>query len=422
MADSALRISDLCDRIVESVNPRDRPDSIYLGLEHVPSGRLLPAAPGRASSVRSTTSAFRTGDVLYGKLRPYLDKAVLAPSDGIGTTELLVLRPKAGIDPRFLVAVLHAPTFLEYAISGTTGSQHPRTSWAHVSAFPLPNFPPRSRRAITDLAWLVHDAIAAVEAAVTAGTALRAEAMRTLFARGLRDEPTKETENGPMPRSWRLSNIGALFKIEQGLSLKGNLSTGDDGTPFLRTSNVYWGRLDLRSISRMRLSEGAPATKELRPGDLLVCEGGDIGRAAVWNGELKGCVFQNHLHRLRPLPSASGDAVRPHFVRAWLEEGFVNRNAYEGAGNRTTIPNLSRSRLADLAVPDPPLDEQREIVAILDAIARKIGLHRRKLAVLEQLFRTLLHDLMTGRIRADDIDLPNLGTSVDVGGIQGTRE
>lgn len=408
MADGALRISDLCDRIVESVNPRDRPDSIYLGLEHVPSGRLLPAAPGRASSVRSTTSAFRTGDVLYGKLRPYLDKAVLAPSDGIGTTELLVLRPKTGIDPRFLVAVLHAPTFLEYAISGTTGSQHPRTSWAHVGAFPLPNFPPRSRRAMTDFLWLIQDAIAAVEAAVTAGTALRVEAMRTLFARGLRDEPTKETEIGPMPRSWRLSNIGALFKIEQGLSLKGNLSTGDDGTPFLRTSNVYWGRLDLRSISRMRLSEGAPANKELHPGDLLVCEGGDIGRAAVWNGELKGCVFQNHLHRLRPIPSVSGDAVRPHFVRAWLEEGFVNRNAYAGAGNRTTIPNLSRSRLADLAVPDPPLDEQREIVAILDAIARKIGIHRRKRVVLEQLFRTLLHDLMTGQVRVDDLDLPTV--------------
>ena len=366
--------------------------------------------------------------VLFGKLNPRVEKVWNVRSTGghrrLASTEWLTLRPTEEVDQDFLYFLMYSKWVMPIAktlVSGSTPSRQRVNEKAFFEIrVPLPGI--REQRRLGYVLGLVHGALEACRSAITAGTALRAEAMRTLFTRGRRSEPTKETEIGPMPRSWRLSNIGALFKIEQGLSLKGNLSTGDDGTPFLRTSNVYWGRLDLRSISRMQLSEGAPATKELRPGDLLVCEGGDIGRAAVWNGELKGCVFQNHLHRLRPLPSASGDAVRPHFVRAWLEEGFVNRNAYEGAGNRTTIPNLSRSRLADLAVPDPPLDEQREIVAILDAIARKIGLHRRKLAVLEQLFRTLLHDLMTGRIRADDIDLPNLGTSVDVGGIQGTRE
>ena len=105
-------------------------------------------------------------------------------------------------------------------------------------------------------------------------------------------------------------------------------------------------------------------------------------------------------NRLRPDDTSHTDA---RFVMAWLEEGFKYRNAYEGAGNRTTIPNMSRARLAGLSIPHPPLDEQRETVAILDAIDCKINLHRRKRAVLDDLFKVLLHKLMTGEIRVGEL-------------------
>ena len=201
-------------------------------------------------------------------------------------------------------------------------------------------------------------------------------------------------------------SIGNVFEIEQGLSLKGNLANDGRGTPFLRTSNVYWGRIELLAVSRMRLGGGVPPHKLLRRGDLLVCEGGEIGRAAVWNGEIDECLFQNHLHRLRPL-----DASRTHarFAMAWLEEGFGHRNVYEGAGNRTTIPNLSRACLAELLIPHPSPGEQGSIVAILDAIDHKIDLHRRKRAGLEELFRALLHKLMTGEIRVGELDYSAVG-------------
>ena len=111
------------------------PETLYLGLEHLASGRLLPIGGGLSSNVRSTTSAFQPGDVLYGKLRPYLDRAVLAEEASVCTTELLVLRAKEDVAPRFLAAVVHLPRFVEYAIAGTTGVQHPRTSWAHAREF-----------------------------------------------------------------------------------------------------------------------------------------------------------------------------------------------------------------------------------------------------------------------------------------------
>src|SRR5262245_14461453 len=125
-----MRLSDLCDLIAVQVDPNSRPDAVYVGLEHVDSGRFERIGEGRAGDVQSAKYAFQPGDVLYGKLRPYLDKAVLASDAGICTTELLVLRPRRGVDPRFIVSMVHTPTFVEHAVSGTTGVQHPRTSWS----------------------------------------------------------------------------------------------------------------------------------------------------------------------------------------------------------------------------------------------------------------------------------------------------
>ncbi|MDE0146422.1 MAG: hypothetical protein OXL95_11195 [Nitrospira sp.] len=153
----------MCDLVAEPVSPGARPQALYLGLEHLAPGRLTRIGGGQASHMRSTVSAFRPGDVLYGKLRPYLDKSVLADQAGVCTTELLVLRAKADVDPRFLATVVHSPRFLEYAISGTTGVQHPRTSWAHIREFEAPVLFIEEQRQVADLLWLVHDGMLASE-------------------------------------------------------------------------------------------------------------------------------------------------------------------------------------------------------------------------------------------------------------------
>ncbi len=75
---------------------------------------------------------------------------------------------------------------------------------------------------------------------------------------------------------------------------------GAQKVPFLRTSNVFWDEIDITTVDEMSMSEDELAGKSLLPGDLLVCEGGEIGRAAVWEGQVDVMSFQNHLHRLRP--------------------------------------------------------------------------------------------------------------------------
>jgi len=88
-----VRLADLCQLVSVQVNPQATPGLPYIGLEHVPTGRFCTLATGVAGDAQSAKFLFQAGDILYGKLRPYLDKAVLADGAGVCTTELLVLRP-----------------------------------------------------------------------------------------------------------------------------------------------------------------------------------------------------------------------------------------------------------------------------------------------------------------------------------------
>lgn len=167
--EDTVPISDLCDLVTEQVDPRDRPEAVYVGLSNLASGRLLRTGAGKASDVRSSKFLFRRDDVLYGKLRPYLDKAVLAQDDGTCTTELLVLRARDGVDPRLLVGILHSRGFIQHALQGTTGAQHPRTSWSHIREYRVPSLLLADQAKVAALLWLLHEAVTACEASVDAG-------------------------------------------------------------------------------------------------------------------------------------------------------------------------------------------------------------------------------------------------------------
>ncbi len=283
---ATVRLADLCDLIAEPVRPGARPDALYLGLEHLAPGRLLRIGGGQASEMRSNMSAFQPGDVLYGKLRPYLDKAALADDPGVCTTELLVLRAKANVDPRFLAAAVHSPSFLEYAIAGTTGVQHPRTSWAHTRDFQMPAFTLCEQQGIADLLWLVHEAISQSEVLVEEAQALKRPAMHTLFARGLRGEAQKETEIGPVPESWNLVQLRSLGRIGNGSTpRKATSGYWAGGTyPWLTSAKVYDRNIVEAEQFVTELALTDCHLPRIKPGAVLIAitgQGKTLGHCAV---------------------------------------------------------------------------------------------------------------------------------------------
>ena len=172
---------------------------------------------------------------------------------------------------------------------------------------------------------------------------------------------------------------------------------GPDKTPFLRTSNVLWDEIDLSSVDEMAIPDRELQAKLLCRGDLLVCEGGEIGRAAIWNGEVETMSFQNHLHRLRPIV----EEVESHFYVYFLQSAFTQLGIFEGAGNKTTIPNLSRSRLAGLEVPQPKIDEQLAIVAALSRVRKAIKTHAQSVELAQDLKRAAMQTLFTRGLRGE---------------------
>jgi len=134
-------IEDLCLLRNESCNPITCDSRVYVGLEHIESGKFLLRSHGSPKEVRSTKNKFNQYDILYGKLRPYLDKVVVAEVDGICSTDIIVLKLKGNTDAFFLIGLLHSDRFIQYANQTTRGVNHPRTSWTSLKDFtaPIPN-------------------------------------------------------------------------------------------------------------------------------------------------------------------------------------------------------------------------------------------------------------------------------------------
>ena len=400
-----MRLADLCDLVAAHVNPADRPDDLCVGLEHIASGRFVRQGEGCAADVHSAKHAFQPGDVLYGKLRPYLDKAILVSDVGICTTELLVLRPKEGVDPRFVVGVVHTPSFVQHAVAGTTGVQHPRTSWRHISNFELPDFSSDERTKIARLSWEVHDAITANEAAENVGFALKRTAMEQLFTHGLRGEVQKETEIGPVPESWEVSPLGALCERTDTVDPR---REGNRIIEYVDVSSVSREFLTIEGTTRWTLRE-APgrARKRILEGDVIFATvRPTLLRAAYVPAALNDQVCSTAFCVLR----RNSERVIDKFLYYLVQRAqFIRQLA--GIEHGASYPAVTDRIVKEQLVPVPSLEEQRQIVGILDAIDRKIGLHRKKRTVLDDLFKALLHKLMTGEIRVSELDLSALQSS-----------
>ena len=164
-----------------------------------------------------------------------------------------------------------------------------------------------------------------------------------------------------LPKGWCSTILGNIFNHNTGKALN---SSNKEGImkKYLTTSNVYWNHFDLSVVKQMPFKENEINKYVVTKGDLLVCEGGDVGRSAIWNFDYDICI-QNHLHRLRP----KGEIIVSfyYYVLILLKEN--NQIGGKGIG----LLGLSSNELHKITVPMPPLTEQKRIVKVIELLFKQ---------------------------------------------------
>lgn len=182
------------------------------------------------------------------------------------------------------------------------------------------------------------------------------------------------TPPSPKPSdTYELVRLGYVARLQNGLTVDAKRDvTGDVVTsPYLRVANVQAGSLDLESVTEITVPRSVAQRSTLRPGDVLMTEGGDLdklGRGTVWQGELDRCLHQNHIFAVRP----DAQRLSGRFL-AYVTQSLYGRHYFESTGTRTTnLASTNSSKIQSFPLPLPPLDEQRRIADFLDAETARI--------------------------------------------------
>lgn len=156
-------------------------------------------------------------------------------------------------------------------------------------------------------------------------------------------------------KSWPMVRFDEVGKSRLGKMLDTKKQTGKNRKPYIKNTNVKWGYFDLSNLPEMDFTESEQEEFRLRPGDLLVCEGGEIGRSAIWRNEIPECYFQKALHRVR----LDQTKAVPEYVAEFLRVTATNDGFRELIGT-ATIPHLTGVQLASIKTPLPPIELQNE--------------------------------------------------------------
>lgn len=168
-----------------------------------------------------------------------------------------------------------------------------------------------------------------------------------------------------LPAEWRWGTVDQLAEIQSGIQKQPSRTPKENAYPYLRVANVHRGRLDLAEIHKLELRPGELDRLKLENGDLLIVEGNgspsEIGRSAIWEGQIENCVHQNHIIRVRPMLASSS------YINTYWNSPDGTARVKQKAASTSGLYTLSVSKIAALPVPLPPLDEQKEIIMRVDA-------------------------------------------------------
>lgn len=313
------------------------------------------------------------GDVLISRLNLPIGRACVVPDLGeriITSVDNVITRPDDGYSRSYLAYMLSSASHfanMEILARGTTMQRISRSTLGQVR-FAFPSFDEQTTIAgFLDRETAKIDALVAEqEQLITLLKEKRQAVISHTVTKGLDPSvPMKDSGVdwlGEVPAHWAIAALNYRYEVLLGKMLDEKKISGNHLAPYLRNVDVQWDRINIDELPQMDFDGSDVERYGLRAGDLLVCEGGDVGRAAIWQGELTECYYQKALHRLRP---RDGSSDLPRF-QFYLMQAAAKLEVFTGGQGKATIAHLTAEALRRYRFAYPTRTEQEQIVEYLD--------------------------------------------------------
>lgn len=347
------------------------------------TGRLLPFSTVRESGVQSGKYRFESGDVLYSKIRPNLNKATLIGFEGLCSADMYALTTEPDhLDASFLQYLLRSPLFVGYAVNHSSRANIPKVNREQLLRFEfaLPSLDEQRRIA----AILDH------------ADALRVIRRRSVDALAELNDAAFIDCFGHAPEPSALLNDVAI--VSSGITKGRRTTDATSPMPYLAVANVQAGRLELGSVKTIDATSSEIERYRLKFGDLVLTEGGDpdkLGRGTVWRDELPLCLHQNHIFRVRIQDSTS---LHPDYLSAFISSNQSRSYFLKSAKQTTGIASINMTQLKALPVHVPTAEAQLRYLDLIRSINAQRATAVTSASAFELLFATLQSRAFRGEL------------------------
>ena len=345
------KFDQIAYNIIEKKIPEPGEEKMYIGLEHLDSGNLRVTRWGSDVELTGEKLRMKKGDILFGRRNTYLRRAAIAPHDGIFSAHGMIFRPKTDvIDSDYFPFFISSDYFMDAAIRISVGSLSPTVNWKALKEleFDIPSL--EDQRKSAEVLQAINDTKEAYQDLLEKTDELVKSQFIEMFG-----DPINNQKGLPM------LPLADIANSRLGKMLDAKKQTGLHKKPYLANCNVQWFGFVLDELNEMDFDEKDQQEFELQDGDLMVCEGGEVGRCAVWHNEISPCYFQKALHRVR----CNTDIVLPEYL-AWWFKIHSELNGFADIVGVSTIAHLPGVKLKAMKVTVPSMEAQTIFVRLME--------------------------------------------------------
>ena len=360
-----VKLGEIVEKATGSRNPTKTPNDNFIYVDVAALDNTEKAIVG-ARSILGADAPSRarklicSGDILVSTVRPNLNAVALVPADldgQVASTGYCVLRATDKVLPEYLFYFARSRQFVDGLCSLVAGALYPSVTDSQVLEQSLPLPPISEQRRIVDILSRAEGIVRLRREAEKKA----AELIPALFSDMFGDPATN-------PKEWPEHRLGDIAEVVSGVT-KGR-KFGDKQTvvvPYLRVANVQAGHVDLTELKTIEVLPRDVAQLALQQGDVVMTEGGDfdkLGRGALWEQDIPGCIHQNHIFRVR----LNQSLALPEFFVTYLLSGKTREYFIRCAKRTTNLASINMTQLRGLPVVLPSIDVQHDFVERFSAM------------------------------------------------------